>query len=219
MFNQIYVSLFALLGTAISVLILVGLGFLIAFRVLGIRRYYPKAEEPTLRRIRQAKGSYLWLGTSANYVIGNPAIEELIREHKHHVKIRFVTIHPECKTAMYEHAKWQNTAESALKERIEFTRKTIASLKRKGCNIEWLGHSQIPTFRVVVIDEKRVLVSFYQAKTRGPDSPQFEIAADSILGRWFMDFFDKNYLMAEMYMKDLKQEAEENSAPYGRRSS
>ncbi len=194
-----------IVGIAISF----GLGFFLALRLLGVRRYYPRAEEPTLERMREATSSYLWLGTSAHFVIGYGRIQKLIREKKSRVKIRFVTLDPNCEAVLQEHARWQQITTYDLKERIELSKKAIETLRQvHQCDIAWIGQTQLPTFRVVVIDNKTILVSFYEKGKRGSESRQLELEENSLLGQWFKGYFEKCYWMA----KQTEKEAPEDSS-------
>ncbi len=206
MFENVLVNGLVLLAIVVNIVIVGGLGFLLAFKLLGIRRYYRHAEVPTLERMREATTSFMWLGTSAYYVISYGRIQDLIREEKRTVRIRFVTIDPECDAVLEEHSKWQRITKEHLKKRIEISKKACESLREDyGCNIAWLGQAQLPAFRVVIIDDAKILVSFYERGKKGPDSKQFELAADSLLGRWFKGYFEKCRWMAEQGGKEARE--------------
>ncbi len=197
------INFISLIAAIAAVLLFAGLSFFLGFWLLGIRRYYRHAEEPTLERMREATRSYLWLGTSAHYVIGHAKIQDLIRQEKKHVRIRFVTIDPECDDIVAKHAKWQGALTGDIKQRIEASKSAIESLRDNDqCNIGWMGQAQLPVFRVVVIDDAKILVSFYERGRTGPESKQFELKADSLLGRWFKGYFEKSWWMTEEYMKN-----------------
>lgn len=207
MFENVMINGLVVLAIVVNVVVVGGLGFLLAFKLLGIRRYFPRAEEPTLERMREATRSYMWLGTSAYYVISYGRVQDLIREKKS-VKIRFVTIDPECDAVLEEHAKWQKITKYDLKKRIEISKKVCNSLREDhGCNIAWLGQGQLPAFRVVIIDDEKILVSFYESGTKGPDAKQFELEADSLLGRWFKGYFDKCYWTAEQRAAEAQEQS------------
>ncbi len=196
MATSIWVNLGVLLGTVVSVLVFLALGILIGWNILGIRRYYRRAEEPTLKRMAEAKKSYKWLGTSAFYVIGDGKVQDLIIDKKKGVKFQFLTLDPDCDSLIEKHASWQEVEKQDLKERIEKTRGEIQFLQRHDIDIEWWKLGQLPTFRVVIIDDETVLVSFYEKRRRGPESMQLELSADGLLGRWFRWYYEKTQAMA-----------------------
>lgn len=159
---------------------------------LGVTSFYEEAEESTRRGLESAKTDYWWLGTSAFYVLVSARVQEQTIERKRDTDFLFITVDPDCPAAVAAQAHWQKVGESEVIGRILETKGTIERLAAKGVNIKWECHSTFPTFRVVIVNRKKVLVSFYEQGKLGPEGEQLELDADGLLGKWFILFFEKS---------------------------
>jgi len=168
--------------------------FMIRYRELGIVNLHNTGEERSLEGLKEAEEKYYWLGTSAYYVICDPAKQEDYFSNKKETEFLFITIDPKCISAISEQSNWEKLDTNDLVNFIKNTKQTIENLKKKHVNIKWEGHNVFPTFRIVIIDNKKVLVSFYEKGLRGSRGKQIELSSDSILGRWFTIFFQKTRL-------------------------
>jgi hypothetical protein len=162
---------------------------------LGVITIYDKAKDTIIKGLQEADYSYCWLGTSAYYVVVNPELRDEI-EKKRKTDFPFITIDPECSAVLSEQAKWEHCPEDEIAWRIAETKKSIQVLNQKGIRISWESHSTFPTFRVVIINRKKLLVSFYEEGKLGPDCEQLEIKASGLLGQWFIQFFKKSRSLA-----------------------
>lgn len=160
-------------------------------RKLGVVRLYNNAKETIDKGLQEAESSYWWLGTSAHYVLCNPDKQEYI-ETKPRTEFVFITIDPECSAVLSDQALWEKQPKEDIADRITDTKKFINKLKGKKINISWEGHSTAPTFRIVIVNNEKVLVSFYEKEKLGPLCKQLEVAADGLLGQWFIQFFEKS---------------------------
>jgi hypothetical protein len=164
---------------------------------LGVTKIYNKAEETTMKGLQDADQSYQWLGTSAYYILCTPHTREKYIEPNRRTNFLFITLDPESSTSLSEQAKWQNTTKNKLAKRINETKDHIDELSQEGVNISWEGHSTFPTFRIIIIDKKKVFVNFYEEGKFGPQCEQLAIRVDGLLGQWFTQFFDKSRLLAK----------------------
>lgn len=169
-------------------------------RKLGVIGLHNKAEETILKGLEEANNSYKWLGTSAYYVLCTPKIIQNYIVPQHETIFLFITIDPECSAALSAQAEWARIKEKDLINRINDTKRKIEQLNEGGTIITWEGHSTFPTFRIVIINEKKVLVSFYEEGKLGKDCEQLEINGDGLLGQWFIQFFEKSRKLAN-YMR------------------
>jgi hypothetical protein len=176
----------------------------------GIVGFHRKAEETIESGLNAATHSYLWLGTSANYVVGrNQRLVHNSIETKIDTKFLFITLDPADLPAVSAQTKWQmpegmsgndlHEETDDMRRRICETRDVLARIHRHRPNVNWEGYGRIPTFRVFIVDDSKLFVSFYEKGKRGPDcADQLELRADSILGRWFMQFVEKSRIDAKL---------------------
>jgi hypothetical protein len=158
---------------------------------LGVRELNVSGWEPTIDAINDAEESYWWLGMSGFYVICSPFNQVRVIEQKPQIDFVFVTVDPDCSSVVTEQATWQHREVDEICSRLIDVKNSIDRLAKKGVNIVWECHSSLPTFRVVIVDKKKVLVSFYEKGKLGPEGEQLELDAGGLLGRWFVQFFEK----------------------------
>lgn len=199
--NKLKLSLKAIiiifLFACLIVAIVQALKYYYLLKKLGVTMIYNKAEETTLKGLQEADQSYQWFGTSAYYVLGTPHIREKYFEPNHRTNFLFITLDPESSASLSVQAKWQHSPKIKLAKRIKETKGFIEELSQEGVNVSWEGHSIFPTFRIVIINKKKVFVSFYEEGKLGHKCEQLAIKADGLLGRWFGQFFDKSRLLAK----------------------
>lgn len=186
------VGIFAFVVACLLVTTFQSIKYHYLLRELGVIRTYDKAKETTQEGLQEATESYWWLGTSAYYVLCTPHTREQYIETKHLTDFVFVTVDSECPAALSEQAQWERRSEDEVAERIAETKKVVHKLRQKGVNIAWEGHSTFPTFRIVIVNRKKVLVSFYERGKLGPDCKQLALEANGLLGQWFVQFFEKS---------------------------
>ena len=194
---NLYAVIIIFLFACFIVAIVQALKYYYLLKKLGVTMVYNKAEETTLKGLQEADQSYQWFGTSAYYVLCTPLIREKYIEPNRRTNFLFITLDPESSASLSVQAKWQNSPEMRLAKRINETKAFIEELSQDGVNISWEGHSIFPTFRIVIINKKKVFVSFYEEGKLGHKCEQLAIKADGLLGRWFAQFFDKSRLLAK----------------------
>ncbi|MEP7338574.1 MAG: hypothetical protein ABI977_12620 [Acidobacteriota bacterium] len=159
---------------------------------LGVKQIYNRANDTTLIGLQEAEASYWWYGMSAYYVLCSPELEEEHIEKKPETEYLFITIDPDCSSAIKAQAAWQKRDIKEVIYRINSTRDHITRLKEKGVNITWECHSSFPTFRIIAINKKKIFVSFYEQGKTGPEAKQIELDAKGLLGYWFLNYFEKS---------------------------
>lgn len=194
----IIIFLLACLSVAICQL----LKYYYLLRDLGVVGLHNKAEETILKGLQEANYSYKWLGTSAYYVLCTPRNIEKYIKPQTKTDFLFITIDPECSMILSSQAEWAHIHENDLCERIINTKNIIQKLNEQKVRITWEGHSTFPTFRIVIINDKKVLVSFYEKGKLGKDCEQLEIKCEGLLGQWFIQYFEKSRKLANHMKKE-----------------
>jgi hypothetical protein len=187
-------GLLVFLGVFLLLLVLSALQAQWRIGTLGIQRVNKTARDSIEKGLKEATTSYWWLGTSAYYVLCNPDTREQYLNSKPSTDFLFVTVDPDCPAAVTAHSLWEHKPKDEIVDRINETKAKIEKLQQRRINISWEGRSTLPTFRVVIVNGRRVFVSFYEEGKAGPDCRQIELAANSMLGRWFVQFFEKSRL-------------------------
>jgi len=194
---DIKIALIIMLVSIMVVLLLMLFDRKRVLKHLGFINIYQQAHETTQQSLQDVKSSYWWLGTSAYYVLCSPQTTESYIESKKRVEFVFMTIDPNCKTIVSEQANWERIDEKEMVRRIEDTLKTIERLKNKDVKIKWESYSISPSFRIIIVDGNKILVSFYEPGKLGPQCEQLELDANSLLGSWFIHFFNKTRASAK----------------------
>ena len=169
---------------------------------LGAVRIYQEADETTKPVYPRSRPLPWWLGTSAYYVLCPPRARDPTSKPRKTLSLLFVTIDPDCRAAVSEQALWEVQDEAKVVENIRETKKVIERLAEKGLNIQWEGHPTPPTFRIIVVNKRKVLVSFYEPGKTGPECEQVELNTTGLLGRWFMLFFERSQISARRMRSD-----------------
>ena len=159
-------------------------------KTAGIRAVHPVAKDTIDKGLAEAERSYRWLGTSGWFVVVSPELRSEWAQ-KPTVDRTFITLDPDCDAAIKEQASWEEQEPSAIKNRITETKKSIEQLRSTGVKVAWRGHVLPSVFRIVVPDDRGVYVSAYERGRQGPDCPQLELEPTGILGRWFLDYFER----------------------------
>jgi hypothetical protein len=169
---------------------------------LGVTHIYNQAIETITTSITEAKHSYKWLGYSAFNVVHN---HQNLFQINNQVKYEFVTLNPNAENLLAQVDKdfhstlrptnQANNAEKIINELIK-SHNHVISIKH---------HSQLPSFRLILIDEKKALVSFYETGKDALTSPQIEITENpeskySLLP-WFQTYYDKVVLTQKLLNK------------------
>lgn len=160
-------------------------------RRLGIIEVRATAKEEAGQRVGEARKSYYWVGATAYYVVCDPRVRDKYLENNKNAEFLFITVNPECEPVVAAQAEWEHCNQRAFLDHIKETRANIERLREMGVRIKWEGHSFTPTFRVIIIDGQKVLVSFYEKDKLGTECEQLQLQADSTLGRWFIQWCDK----------------------------
>lgn len=162
----------------------------IKIRELGVIKIHEQAEQTIATGLESANSCYYWLGTSAYYVLCDPKTREQQILPRPHASFIFITLDPECPSIIASQAEWSHTSVDETTDRINESRSKIKKLRNRGLDIVWEGRSTTPSFRVVIVNQKKVFVSFYEKGKKGPQCKQLELDAGGILGQWFLQYFE-----------------------------
>ncbi len=159
---------------------------------LGVTRIHNEARDTLGTSLQEAKHIFRWLGFTAFNVVHNN--REIFASHPD-IKFEFLTVDPAEKSLLNQVDKDYRTtlraSEQAAKSKSILSE--IAKEVHPALSIQ--HHRQLPNFRVILIDESRALVSFYEKGKDALRSPQIEFAesedAHYCLVHWFQMFYDK----------------------------
>lgn len=164
---------------------------------LGIKKIYHSTKETLLQTLNEPEKSFKWLGFSAFNVVHNNR-DCFLR--KKHVKFEFLMNNPGNKELNLELEKiyWDSKGQMKSEDLIRLSDKLLQDLKANvHNNIEIIHYNQVPTFRLVFSDNRKVYVSFYEDGKNALDTMQLEIedSPESLnLYKWFDQYYSKTLL-------------------------
>jgi hypothetical protein len=162
---------------------------------LGVTRIHNEMQDTLRSSIIDAKHHFRWLGLSAfNVVHNNVGLFEQQRQ----VKFEFVTVAPENNSLIREIDKYYFDIPGTLRsgELIKNSNVILGEIQNNvHPNVTVKHYNQMPTFRIILIDDSKALVSFYERGIDALRTPQIEISenpeAEYCILKWFQMLYEK----------------------------
>jgi len=170
------------------------------FCPLGVTAINPHMESTIIPSIQEAQHSFRWLGLSAFNVIHN---NKDIFSKKKTTEFEFVIANPKNDKLATEVDKYWGDARGTLGAKKLMTESNdllSVFVKNVNPNIRIHYHNQMPTFRMILIDDKKAYVSFYEKGVDALKTVQLEITDNPDIPfsifKWFPMFYQK-FLITE----------------------
>jgi hypothetical protein len=159
---------------------------------LGVTRIYDKVNDTLESSLLEAKHSYKWLGFTAFNVAHN---HRDVFATKTDVKYSFLTLDPASKELLTQVDKDFRTTLRASEQALQAKKILIEIASELHADVSVTHFKQLPTFRIILIDGKKALVSFYEKGKDALQTPQIEFAdnpdAKYCILNWFELFYEK----------------------------
>lgn len=143
----------------------------------GVSQVFEKASESLNLTVENVSNNYRFLGVTAQFVLDIENFKELITQKTIEKGCRFqmLLLDPDAEETIALYSRGMRMGPEALTFRL---RQSVAELKALAGQCDgklevWLYHD-LPIFRLVLVDDERMYVSFYGAKgIMGVHTPQF----------------------------------------------
>lgn len=158
----------------------------------GIVNKFSETRETVISSLKEAEYVFQWCGFAATNVISQNHQRKIIIE-KPNVRFEFITLDPKAKHALEFHSKRQDISLAYSQKNMAKSTSSFKELLGAGTkNVGHLLTDDIPCFRMVFVDERKLYLSFYSPKVSGMRTMQLELhrtenAED--LFRWFQEFY------------------------------
>lgn len=169
---------------------------------LGVTRIVDHTEDTIRNSLEAATRSFRWFGLSAFNVVHN---NYDIFERKLDVNYSFMILSEKNSKLHHEVDKYFGDPRGKLnaKELINESEKLITRLSSDlNAKVDIIWHNQMPTFRIISIDNNLTYVSFYERGIDALKSFQLEFKQDSRveypLKNWFDAFLDKSKISEQV---------------------
>ena len=169
---------------------------------IGITAIHPTVDSTITSSIKEAHRSFKWLGLSAFNVVHN---NKGIFWNKKEPEFEFVIANPENARLADEVDKSYGDVKATLGARrlISESRVLLSDLIEHVLpKIHVRCHNQMPTFRLILIDDRKAYVSFYEGGIDALKSVQLEIVdspeAPYSIFKWFAMFYQKFLITEEL---------------------
>jgi hypothetical protein len=161
----------------------------------GFSQMFIKAADTLRLTTELASVSYRFLGVSGEFVIGTDSAATEIRQVVRNKALQgclfqFILLDPEADDALRRHAAQEGGVPRAISLQIEQSIEYLKDLALE-CNgkLQVFLHSELPIFRVILINDESAFISFYGANgERGIDTPQ--LVFSKAPGSFFAPFSD-----------------------------
>lgn len=170
------------------------------FCPLGVTAINPHMETTITSSIQEAHRSFKWLGLSAFNVLHN---NKQFFAQKKEIDFEFVTANPGNSRLANEVDRFYGDVKGTLGARklIAESNALLADFADNvNPSIRVLHHNQMPTFRIILIDDRKAYISFYERGIDALKSVQLEIIdnpeAPYPIFKWFTMFYQK-FLITE----------------------
>ncbi|MFX0196172.1 MAG: hypothetical protein ACFFCW_08620 [Candidatus Hodarchaeota archaeon] len=166
----------------------------------GIVDFNPKAsiaDQSTLQEVDKGK-SYTWTGATGREPAFHMNTDDSCGpDPKKNRQYSFAIMDPELITLARAHARWENKKEhKETEQELKKNLQDLTKLSRKDPkNFEIHRHPCIPTFRVIVVNDKKAYVSFYERNSSGPKGRQLVIkdnSGDECIFPWFQQYHQRH---------------------------
>ncbi len=161
---------------------------------LGVTALIPSMETTLRSSLTSAKHTFRWLGMSAFNVVHN---SRDIFEDQKQVDFEFVTVNAANRLLLAEIDSYYMDRPGTLRS-AELVGRGHTLLQEIARDVHRKlvvkNHNQMPSFRVILIDDMRALVSFYERGRDALKSPQIELVENGgpyCILKWFQMFYDK----------------------------
>ncbi len=144
----------------------------------GFSQVFHDAKDTRRMTFDLANNSFRFLGVTGEFVAGSEAKEfrTLMKQKAKLQGCRFqiILLDPEANEVVERHAMQDSSSKEAISLEIKETIEQLKSISKEcGSNLEVWLHRELPVFRLIVIDDERVFVSFYGAiGAKGIETPQ-----------------------------------------------
>jgi hypothetical protein len=162
---------------------------------LGITAIRDHAQDTVKSSLAEPKHSFKWIGLSGFNVVHN---NWDIFEAKKQVDYEFLTVAPDNERLIAAIDEYYMTPTGIMKSG-ELVAKSNTLIKEIATGVHQKlrvrHYNQMPTFRVILIDDNKALVSFYERGQDALKTQQIEITespqAKYCILKWFQMFYDK----------------------------
>ncbi len=171
---------------------------------LGVSNIYPKMETTIRSTLESSKKSYKWYGLSAFNVFHN---NKDIFLTKQGVEFEFTILNPSNKMVadrtdnFHLDTKGRMTSYKLIKQ----SKKLIESFQKDvNPNISLSYCNMIPTFRIIIVDNQMMYVSFYEKGKDALSTFQIEIennGKDTNIFNWFYEYYEKCQISNQILQK------------------
>ncbi len=173
---------------------------------LGVSAIHDHVDMTLKSSLSNAKRSFKWLGLSAFNVVHNNY--NIFKENLH-VDYEFVTVSPDESKLLQKIDEYYMTSDGALSatDLVNEGNKIFQSIQENiHSRLSVKHHSQMPTFRIILLDNDSALVSFYERGEDALKSHQIEISdsdeAPYNILKWFQMFYEKTLINEQVKRTD-----------------
>lgn len=167
---------------------------------LGVKSIYPAMHSTIRSTLESAKKSFKWYGLSAFNVVHN---NRDIFSRKQEVKFHFTIVDPinEKLADITDEYHSDTRGRMSSFKLINESNALIQELKlnvNKNISVSYCNN--IPTFRLIIIDDRLIYVSFYERGKDALNTFQIEIEDNNMntnMFEWFYEFYEKSQLSIE----------------------
>jgi hypothetical protein len=169
---------------------------------LGVVAMRNKTEETLRSSLTEPDHSFKWLGLSAFNVVHN---NQALFLQKKGVDYEFSIVSPANSRLVAKVDEYYMAPDADMNAGELIAQSTqildrIAKSVHPKVRVRY--HNQMPTFRIILIDDHKALVSFYERATNALESQQIEIVespeAKYCIFKWFRMFYEKTLMTEEV---------------------
>jgi len=180
---------------------------------LGIKKIIEKTENSIRESLEEANSSYQFLGLCAFNILNNN--EDIFEEKRFNTNFEFVVVNPENENVLIRMDDWRQDkkATCSTKALSELGCSKLEELEENYKKFRVLKYDQLAKFRMVIIDESKIYLSFYDDEENVLLTKQLIIerdpSAEYNLFSWFKCYFDKS--VEDLTGYDIKREIKNKS--------
>jgi hypothetical protein len=175
----------------------------------GIHRVWTRNKFPVERCYDEMSDRYRWFGFSAVKEIADDSIIERVISIPKKLQFEYIILDPRNELAAHHQASIKKATVDRIRQQLDDTETSVRMLQNRKIDVSLLKHSLFPTFRVTLIDDKRILVGAYEAGSADKPSAEYsggffsdfvelrESGGKSLLFKWFSLYYQREKLHAE----------------------
>ena len=163
---------------------------------LGIKAIIERTEDTIRESLKEANSSYKFLGLCAFNILNNN--EDIFDEKLFNTNFDFVVVNPENEDVLIRMDNWRQnkTATCPTKDLSKLGHSKLQELDENYNRVRIFKYDQLAKFRMVIIDERKIYLSFYDDDENVLLTKQLVIELDPSaqynLFSWFKCYFDKS---------------------------